>query len=210
MKAAALMLGIALLSVQSSAVEPGRIARGDRAAVSPGVERTAAGDVVQPAATARRQQLSPPDLITTSPEGEVVGFLMTALENGRVLAWLGGVAKSKAVREDVRAVGESLQVAVDRDNKLIVEIAKRKGLNVENNNKPIQLNVIASRLPQAPGPKFDRVLIECIVVACRNAVSVYENGVQSKDEEIRGLSERMLPQAKEHLQVARRLVGEGR
>ncbi|MHA3775276.1 DUF4142 domain-containing protein [Verrucomicrobiota bacterium sgz303538] len=210
MKAAALMLGIALLSVQLSEAEAGRIAREDRTAVSPRRPRPAAGDVDLSAANGRSQRLSPQDLITTSPEGEVIEFLMTALENRRVLVWLGGIAKSKATRKDLRALGDSLQGSQESGNKLIVQIAKRKGLNVENDNRPIQLNVIASRLPQATGPKFDKVLIECIVAACQHAVSTYESGVQSEDEEIRGLSKRALPQAKAQLQDVRRASGEMR
>ncbi len=212
MKTAALTLGMTLLGLFSSAVAQGVPKNSDAAATDKTpVSPVTPGEVKEappvPPAVAPSTKPLPPELITTSLSGKELEFLMTAFENGRVLAWLGETAKAKAQNEQLKALGGVLASTQAKENKVLRDLAKSKGLNVEAGAPPIQQAKIEEELGKGSSSKVDQLLSEDIVAAAKKAVSVYEQGVKAEDEELRKVAEQMLPLAKEKLQLVSKVAG---
>ena len=202
MKLVAVTVGITLLGVQVLAAEPKRSEEQGPATInkSPVTPQTPEGARKIPPVEEPSSKPLPPGLATTSLSGKDVEFLMTAYENGRVLAWLGEIAASKAQSEQVRAVGKTLESTQPGENDQLRALAKKKSVKIEAAEPAVQQSKIAADLPQKPGAPLDRALAARLAAAARKAVSVYEQALNSEDREIREFAERMLPKAKEKLE----------
>lgn len=210
MKTAALLSGITLLGL--SAIGAGQetqknsdAASTDKSSVSPATPGETKEAPVPPVVAPSTKPL-PSELITTSLDGKEVEFLMTAIENGLVLEWLSQTAKEKAQDERLKAVGIAIAGSQTKENKVIQDLAKSKGVSLRNDAPPVQQSKIEAELGKASGSALDKVLTEHIVAAAKKAVVVYEKGVQVKDEQIKNTAEEMLPLAKKNLQLVSKVA----
>lgn len=206
MKLVAVTVGITLLGVQVLAAEPKRSEEQSPATINktPVTPQTPEGARKIPPVEEPAVKPLPPGLATTSLSGKDVEFLMSAYENGRVLAWLGETAASKAQSEQVRAVGKALESTQSEENDQLRALAKKKSVKIEAAEPAVQQSKIAADLPQNPGTSLDRALAAHLAAAAWKVVSVYEQALKSEDREIREFAERMLPKAREKQERATR------
>lgn len=204
MKLVAVTVGITLLGAQVFAAEPKRSqgessATFDKSATTP---QTPEGTRKIPPVEEPSAEPLPPGVATTSLSGKDVEFLMTAYENGRLLAWIGETAARRAQNAHVRMMGMSLQRTVTEENEELLQLAKKHSVKIDPAKSPVQQSKMASELPKAEGPELDKAFTIDVLAAAQKAVAVYEQGVKSEDKEIRSFAERMLPKAKERLEHA--------
>lgn len=203
MKACGWLVVLYLFSVLGGAAAQDTKARSNAAVVAPKAtptRNTAAS--VTPAPQVRRP------LITTNLGARDMEFLQNLVANGALSAWLGGLAKTRAETDQVRAVGDALQSTQEEENKHLSILAAQKGLPAENAQKesPRQKK-LASEFEKLEGLKFDKACMQAMLEATQKAVGSYEAGTKSQDKDIRSFAEQMLPIAREKMELASKVAG---
>jgi hypothetical protein len=147
-----------------------------------------------------------PALITSDLGGRDLQFLMNAAENGKVLLYLGNLAKTKADAEQVKALGDLLSSTQLDENRKLAQLAARKGVQASD-APPAEQKSLEAKLAKLTGPKFDKTSLEEIVKANERAVATYEAAGQTKDAEIRAFIGQGLALAQEKLKLANKMTG---
>ncbi len=183
-----------------------------RPAPAPAADDAAPAQSVPEAETARPP--APGDdaeqtpLISSEVGGRDLQFFHSAVDVGRLEGWLGDLAKNKAETDQIKAIGDALQSTQAESTRFLARLARGKGVDLPNSKTaPTQQKKIADQLGALKGPKFEKALMEQIVVAAQQSVAVYEGAMKSKDEQIRRFAEQMLPISKEKLTLAGRING---
>lgn len=145
-------------------------------------------------------------LITSAIGGLDFRFLRDATLAGLLQSYLGDLAKTKGTAEQVRRIGDTFTATQAEESLQLQRLASRKGVTV-----PLDASAVRTHLPggveSLEGLKFDKTVIEHLVAANRLAVSAYEAGMKSQDQDIKAFVEQMLPVAKARLQLASKMAG---
>lgn len=145
-------------------------------------------------------------LISSAISGLDFRFLRDATLAGLLQAYLGELAKAKGVAEQVRRMGDTFTATQAEESLQLQRLASRKGVAV-----PLDTSAVRTHLPGSvealDGLKFDKAVIEHLVAANRLAVSAYEAGMKSQDQDIKAFVQQMLPVAKARLQLASKMAG---
>jgi len=150
---------------------------------------------------------APGRLLTTDLDGRDLQFLTGAVENGQIQLWLGQQAKEKGEADQVKAIGETLAATQDAENRFVGKLAASKGLPVTPAASAAAQKKIAGQLGGATGAKFDKAVIDQILDTVKQSVASYESVLSSKDPEIKGKLEQLLPMEKEKLTLISRMAG---
>ena len=151
---------------------------------------------------------NPGGLITTELSGRDLQFFSTALQAGRIQAYLVDQLTTKGDSDSIKAVGAALGAMQSEENKQISRLASRKGLPIPT-APPDDLKKISAELEKLSGANFDKAAMDGIITAGRQAMAAYEAAAQSSDGDIKAFSEQMLPIAKEKLRHAENMTGAG-
>ncbi len=148
------------------------------------------------------------ELITTDIGGRDLQFFTSVIESGLLVAWLGDLAKKSAESGAIKDVGSALANTQLDENKQLVRLAALKGVNLST-EPPAQQTKLAVELEKATGSAFDKACMDGIIAASKDSLAAYESAVESKDGDIKGFSEQMLPISKEKLRLAEKMTGAG-
>ena len=145
-------------------------------------------------------------LISSAISGLDFRFLRDATLAGLLQSYLGDLAKAKGAAEQVRRMGDTFTATQAEESLQLQRLASRKGVTV-----PLDASSVRTHLPggveSLEGLKFDKAVLEHLVAANRLAVSAYEAGMKSQDQDIKAFVEQMLPVAKARLQLASKMAG---
>ena len=147
-------------------------------------------------------------LITTDMNGRDLQFFSTALQAGRIQAYLVDQLTTRGGSDSIKAVGAALAATQSEENKQISRLASLKGLPIPT-APPDDLKKISADLEQLSGSNFDKAAMDGIITAGRQSMGAYESAAQSSDGDIKAFSEQMLPIAKEKLRLAEKMTGVG-
>jgi len=148
------------------------------------------------------------ELITTDIGGLDLQFFNSAIESGRLVAYFGDMAKTRAESGAIKDVGSALANTQADENKQLVRLAALKGVTLSA-EPPAQQEKLAAELAALAASNFDKACMDRIIAASKDSVSAYEGAVGSKDGDIKGFSEQMLPISKEKLRLAEKMTGAG-
>jgi Domain of unknown function (DUF4142) len=166
--------------------------------------------IVLPALPAVPQVAERPagELITTDIGGRDLQFFSSAIESGRLVAWLGDLAKTRAESGAIKDVGSALANTQADENKQLIRLAALKGVIIPA-EAPAQQATMAGELDALAASNFDKACMDKIIAASKDSVTAYEGAVTSKDGDIKSFSEQMLPISKEKLRLAEKMTGAG-
>ena len=147
-------------------------------------------------------------LINTQLGGRDLDFFRTLIEAGQLQALLGNLVKSKAESEQVKTLGGALFSSQAEENRQIIHLAELNGIAPapDSSGGPRR---ISAELEKLSGSSFDIACADGIVRAIQQAVRAYEEGAESKIEEVKSFAEQMLPISRERLRVAEKMLVSG-
>jgi predicted outer membrane protein len=177
---------------------------------APAGDAAASDSRPEPKAAARNAapEAPKPSLISTEIGGRDLQFLQSAAEVGRLQAWLGEQAENKAETDQVKAVGDALHETHADEIRMLTHLAASKGVALgAGGGIPARQRQLSGEIAKLNGPKFEKTVMEQIVAVSQELASIYEAGTRSRDPEIKSFAERMLPLAKDKLQLASRMSG---
>ena len=156
------------------------------------------------------KEAAPSKIISSELSGQDLEFLISAEQAGRLQNWLGEQAE-KAESDQIKAVGGALKSSQADEDKLLTQIATRKGVPYPADRPPLpQIKKLTEQFEKLKGPKFDKAVMDQILAVNQLEVSLYESAIHSSDSEIKKLAEEVLPLAKEKLQLAEKMTGTAR
>lgn len=133
-------------------------------------------------------------------------FMMKAAQANMAEIQSGQLAAQKAASEDVKQFGQHM---VEEHGKALQELqtlAQKKGVTLpQQPDKDAQKTM--QQLEKVSGKEFDqRYIKEVGVKSHREASKLFQQAAsRSKDPEVRAFAEEMLPDIKQHLQMAQRM-----
>ena len=148
------------------------------------------------------------ELITTEIGGRDLQFFTASIENGLIVVSLGELAKTRAEVGAIKDVGSALANTQLDENKQLVRLAALKGVNLST-QPPAKQTKLEAELEKAAGSAFDKACMDGIIAASKDSLAAYESAVESKDGDIKGFSDQMLPISKEKLRLAEKMTGAG-
>lgn len=148
------------------------------------------------------------ELITTDIGGLDLQFFTASIETGTMIATLGELAKTRAEAGVIKDIGSALAHTQSDENRQLVKLAALKGVTLST-EPPARQTAAAAELEQLTGSNFDKACMDRIIAASKESVVAYEAAVESKDGDIKGFSEQMLPISKEKLRLAEKMTGAG-
>lgn len=148
------------------------------------------------------------ELITTEIGGLDLQFFTTSIETGTMIAMLGELAKTRAEAGVIKDIGSALAHTQADENRQLVKLAALKGIALSTES-PAGQTAATAELDQLTGSNFDKACMDRIIAASKESVAAYEGAVASKDSDIKGFSEQMLPISKEKLRLAEKMTGAG-
>ena len=150
-----------------------------------------------------------PKLITSEMSGKDLQFFTTAVEAGRLQAYLVELLTTKAESEQIKALGSALSSTQEQENKQITRLAGLKGWTVSTEPTAAQ-KAIGATLQKETGSNFDKAVMDKVAAASQQAVIAYEAAAQSTDLDIRTFAGQMLPLAQEKLRLVEKMTGAGK
>jgi predicted outer membrane protein len=144
-------------------------------------------------------------LITTKLGGRDLDFFESLLVTGQLQVVLGELVKTKAESPQVKSVGAALASTQTQENEQINRLATLNGLTLSAAATGAQRQNSAE-LEKLTGSSFDIACVTRIVEANEQTVRAYEEGAESKNQEIQNFSEQMLPIARERLRIAKMMI----
>lgn len=148
------------------------------------------------------------ELITTDIGGLDLQFFTSSIETGTMIATLGELAKTRAEAGVIKDIGSALAHTQADENRQLVKLAALKGVALST-EAPARQTAATAELDQLTGSNFDKACMDRIIAASKESVAAYEAAVASKDGDIKGFSEQMLPISKEKLRLAEKMTGAG-
>jgi putative membrane protein len=165
--------------------------------------------VVPPAPDAASASDEPAKLISSEMSGKDLQFFSSAVEAGRLQAYLVGLLQSKADSEQIKAVGAAFAATQEQENKQLSRLAALRGWTISSEPTAAQ-KIAGAELEKLTGSDFDKAVMDKVITASQQAVTAYEIAAQSGDAEIKNFSQQMLPLAQEKLRLAEQMTGAGK
>jgi putative membrane protein len=130
-----------------------------------------------------------------------------AAKDGQAEVELATLAQKKATSEQARSLASQLRTDHERANAELMEIARRKGINVDPSSMPDQQQV-ASKLTNLSGADFDRAYTDEMVQAHQRAVQLFEDVSHTGDDpDLKAFAAKVLPTLRHHLEMAQQAHG---
>jgi putative membrane protein len=144
---------------------------------------------------------------STRPSVEDQTFVTKAAKDGQAEVELATLAQKKATSEQARTLASQLRTDHERANAELMEIARRKGINVDPSSTPDQQQV-ASKLTNLSGADFDRAYTDEMVQAHQRAVQLFEDVSHTGDDpDLKAFAAKVLPTLRHHLEMAQAAHG---
>jgi putative membrane protein len=138
---------------------------------------------------------------------EDVTFVTIAAKDGQAEVELATLAQKKATTEKARTLASQLRTDHERANAELMEIARRKGINVDTSASSEQRQA-ASKLQDANGAAFDSAYTDEMVQDHQKAVQLFEDYSHTgKDPDLKAFAEKTLPTLRNHLAMAQAAHG---
>jgi len=133
-------------------------------------------------------------------------FAMKAAKDGQAEVQLANMAEKKATGEKARSLATTLRTDHDRANAELMEIARRKGLNLDSAPTDEQKQT-TDKLSSLTGAAFDREYAEGMVKDHHKAIELFERESRDgQDADLKAFATKVLPTLREHLQMAEAAV----
>jgi putative membrane protein len=134
-------------------------------------------------------------------------FAMKAAKDGQAEVQLATMAEKKATGEKARSLATELRTDHDRANAELMDIARRKGLNLDSTPNEEQKQA-ADKLSSLSGSAFDREYAEGMVKDHHQAIELFERESRDgQDPDLKAFATKVLPKLREHLQMAEAAQG---
>jgi putative membrane protein len=134
-------------------------------------------------------------------------FVAAAARDGQAEVDLATLAQRKATTEPARTLASQLRTDHDRANAELMEIARRKGVNVDPSPTDQQREV-ATKLTSLEGAAFDTTYTDAMVQAHQRAVQLFEDYSHTgNDPDLRAFAAKALPTLRHHLEMAQAAHG---
>ena len=144
---------------------------------------------------------------STQPAPEDQAFVTRAAKDGTAEATLATLAQKKATSESARTLATQLRTDHERANAELMEIARRKGIQVDTAPTDEQRQA-ASKLTAANGPDFDRAYTDEMVRDHEKAVQLFEDYSHTgNDPDLKTFAAKVLPTLRHHLEMAQAAHG---
>jgi len=144
---------------------------------------------------------------STRPSTEDQIFVTKAAKDGQAEVELATLAQKKATSEQARSLASQLRADHERANAELMEIARRKGINVDPSSTADQQQV-ASKLTSLTGAEFDRAYTDAMVQAHQSAVQLFEDVSHTGDDpDLKAFAAKALPTLRHHLAMAQSAHG---
>ena len=134
--------------------------------------------------------------------------MRTGIAVATMIAMLGEIAKTRAEAGVIKDVGSALANTQADENRQLMKLAALKGVTLST-EPPTRQTEANAELDKLTGSNFDKACMDRIIAASKESVAAYEIAVASKDGDIKGFSEQMLPISKEKLRLAEKMTGAG-
>ncbi len=135
-----------------------------------------------------------------------VKFVKTESAAGTAVVKLAELGVQKAERADVKAFAEMLVTEHTQANKDLSALAVAKGVDVSAVISPKQAGKFQD-LEKATKADFDKEFLADLISSHKKCVSNFEDAAKdSKDSDVKGWAEKMLPALKAHLATATELA----
>ncbi len=135
-----------------------------------------------------------------------VKFVKSESAAGTALVKIAELGVQKAERADVKAFAEMLVTDHTQANKDLAGLATTKGVEVSAVISPKHAEEF-QKLEKATKADFDKEFLSDIVSGHKKCVSKFEEAAKdSKDSDVKGWAEKMLPTLKAHLAKAEELA----
>jgi len=140
----------------------------------------------------------------TAPEKQ---FLENAGRGGMLEVQLGNLATQKASSNDVKQFGERMATDHGQLGQKLQQLASNLNFTLPQDLKPEQQAVV-SRLENLSGKAFDREYMKQMVNDHVKDISAFERAAsQATNADIKQFVSEALPTLREHLKLAREIVG---
>jgi putative membrane protein len=156
--------------------------------------------------------LSPAPQVHTNTNHAVsdANFVMEATDGGRVEVELGKLAQQKAKSPAVKAFGERMVADHGKANDQLTAIAARVGIEPTKRVGKKHDGTLKS-LDSLSGANFDAAYAKLMVAGHQNTISLFEQQAKKgQAAELKAFAEKSLPLLREHLKMARNLLGPGK
>ncbi|MBV8881928.1 MAG: DUF4142 domain-containing protein [Planctomycetaceae bacterium] len=151
------------------------------------------------------QRQEPAATRTAQTQSSDYDFLKTAAQANLAEVDTGSLAQSKAGNADVRKFGQHMVEDHTKANVELNALALKKGFTVPTEPDAAHKKD-AARLADLAGADFDRAYMKMMVSDHEKAVSLFEdNSKNAKDNDVRAFAEKMTPDLRNHLKMARDL-----
>jgi putative membrane protein len=147
-------------------------------------------------------------LISSELTGRDVQFLQEAIETGFFQVNLSDAARERAQTPEIR----SFATEVAEDHRAALERLRVFGLQF-GISFPEQMSAkqkqSAARILKQQGQKFDKSYMEEVIDAHQKQITMFEQAAQSTEKQIQTLAAELLPALREHLFIAKKIIGIG-
>jgi putative membrane protein len=134
-------------------------------------------------------------------------FAMKAAKDGQAEVELATMAEKKATSDKARSLAAQLRTDHDRANAELMEIARRKGANLDPAPGD-EHKQMSSKLSTLTGASFDREYSQGMVKDHQKAIQLFEREArEGQDADLKAFATKTLPTLREHLRMAQAAEG---
>ena len=119
---------------------------------------------------------------------------------------MGNVALQKASSADVKAFAQRMVTDHSKGNEELSQLVTTKGLTLPAQLDSEHQNAL-DHLNGLSGAEFDKAYMQHMVADHEKAVTLFQNGSNSADPDIKGWASKTLPTLQEHLKLAQEVSG---
>lgn len=144
-------------------------------------------------------------LIESDLDGREMTFLTRAIEVGKTYGFLAEQVKH-VTKSAMGGFGDDLVNTLAAQSKVLNSVAEMRNLKIPNAQGAAE-GRLAAKFGKLEGVRLEKALLDSFRETDRQAVAIYELGVQSEDLTVRKLSEQTLPKIREHLAKIEAMTG---
>ena len=144
-------------------------------------------------------------LIESDLDGREMTFLTRAIEIGKTYGFLADQVK-RITKPAMGGFVDDLVNTLAAQSKVLNTVAEMRNIRIPGGQGATE-GRLAAKFGTLEGARLEKALLDSFRETDRQAVAIYEMGVQSKDLTIRKLCEQTLPKIREHLAKIEAMTG---
>ncbi|MEO6740000.1 MAG: DUF4142 domain-containing protein [Chthoniobacteraceae bacterium] len=144
-------------------------------------------------------------LIESEMDGNEMTFLTRAIEIGKTYGFLAEQVK-RVTKPVMGGFGDDLTNTLAVQSKVLNSVAEMRDMKIPDAQGAGAAR-LAAKLEKLEGVRLEKALLDAFRETDRQAITIYELGVQSEEQTVRKLSEQTLPKLREHLAKIEAMTG---